>query len=1193
MSKLEIRAPNKTWLNICDTVWKYRQSNSWFTLDPFNQKIKVRNSTNTKWLDVVCERETELCPPSTDADCWPGYSGDFGGSLLTTGGVTGYKVCKCDGTTCKTYTGHGPDYSLSGGKFTVTSSTYGSTVAYALPCTVFGATAEVNEVLVYAGTQSGMIDFSLHDLDGGSRLRIYRGCELLADSAVSGPHFDLLYTYENEDDIAFLTVRVDTTLNHRWRVKIGDVGAEQLTTYQHTAPCFGTFGPRLPCFTSNDGIPISGTAAYEMVHYVPTSGKVLIDLRVLGDETVNFMVYYAGQKLVDFSTTNSSTTPDYYGTLTFDYAPENGDYMLIVRYVSMRQNNNWSYTMFCPDQHGSYADPITTFATVDPCATSSDGTLAGLTGSNVVSGGGTTYTDIIYDLGSSYSGSILFDYDTPSLTQFVVYQGIFPSETILWGTPSPTAGRSRRTISFDSVNGNIVHVRVIGPCCPAWKIQLSKTPQMSISVSSPTVTRPGSGSTINMCFDITLTTGSDVPIYFDYVTKDGSAVGGSSCTGSYDYLTQSGTTNFGTCETSMQICVPVCGTDSPGPTTTMTLVLSNITNYSGSVKGTGTILNKAVANCPQNTLLAVHDYGANTLVGYGAHNIYTDSLVVNGGSQYVMDRHFTITASGTYTILFYAADFGDLYIDCTKVGASSGTLSRTQVHLNEGSRYIYTDYTLADGTAHTGYSCVCILDSSNNVIMTSQAADWKGKKLSAGSAIDCTQFHDSACTVATQTWSVGCDPDLGGEEDRPFGYSDYTDECSAFASSVQYLYSTLLGMGNLRWDAPYVTITCTFNFPYSGSYTAYYFADDIGTMYIDGQSIVTSTSNWRTVKATFSASAGTHKIGLAHRNVKDKTVCGAAFAILDSGGNLICYSNPNLSGLTAYLGDIYQNGCAENTGDSDGYSTANSIGAVPLRAQAQPDDRVTDIHSYTVRFPTSLPAGQYSIAWAADDEGKLYVDCNLIASKSGFSDTSATTVSVSANPTISIYYHNTQWKTQSWFCFTVKDSNNNVVLTSSPSLTAKQFYGDIMAAVSSSTRSLYESVQPWSNGWYCLSYAPDPNNGNGVVPENSYWCAELDFTFPAAGNYIIGNHTADDSIDIYVGCKRRCTFVMEGDKPDPVAFSMPAGATKIQVRIYQINATNYFYFEIRNADTGAVVYTSRAAGWKARLGDLDFTNLSN
>lgn len=633
MSDLTVRTPGGQWLNICDSEWYVRNddNNGWSRIDPLND-VRVRHGSNEYWIPVTCDGDNELCPPESIIECWPGYNGNFDSGEFKTGGNTGYLVCSCDGTECKTYTGHTPTFDVIGGRFFSTAPVFEGAQAPALPTTFFGAEAQVNEMLVKAGNRSGNIDVSVHSLDPGVRVRVYHNCNLLGDSNISGYYFNVFFNAEppelREEDCGvqrevnnFITVRVDAPSDARWRVRLGAVNTVVSTSYQRPAPCFGTFAPNLPCFVNDDDRVIPGAARYEMIHQIPASGVMHIDTNIRGEDPVTLSVFYNGGMIATTTTTNTPENPSALATLAFNLDMVGGDSFIVVRYEAPREYNDWTYSIYCPNQRGSRNDmmPCTPVPAVIPYDVLCTPLLDSLPPEWTVAGKGAPYTDVYYDFSGKRAGDIVVEFFAEDSVQIFFYQGKYPNEVLVGATEGFVRGHDRFYFDFDPSFGTVLHARIVGPCCPNWAFMLScPVPKPVINIYDAEITRGKGGKTDLLCFNVELENKTPRDVTFDWAAS------------------------------------PLTAMESTDGTCTITELVKD--SPFCNIIATGSAKNAYAEN--------------DVWVGYGAARLCStlhDANCAAGGAYYVIETEIELPITGTYIIVGAADDNMSVYLDCRRI----------------------------------------------------------------------------------------------------------------------------------------------------------------------------------------------------------------------------------------------------------------------------------------------------------------------------------------------------------------------------------------------------------------------------------------------------------------------------------------------------------------------------------------------
>lgn len=501
MADLTIRTPQGSWLNICESEWYVRQrDNAWTLIDPIENEIRVRDSSNSVWLDVTCSAsDASYCPPEALPECWPGFSGDFDG-----GRVEGGRIVSC-GDESRTYSGMTDTLSAVGGNFLVTSS-YSN--GYLLPLTWAGGQAQVNEINVNPGPESGQIFMSFDPLGSNARLRVYQGCNLLADSNQQGFDFGVMYIAEDGP----LFFRVDATQNAKWLVKTNYVNTDILTAFNAKAPCFGTFGARMRCI--KDGGIYDGKQAYEAIHTIAkpyskpgSSGGASAQTTVIDYNFSNpgTMRVFHGEREVA-----SAKNVTGFGQLQFIVDGSAND-NLIVRVEA--SDSIWNYSMYCAGQCGSFYNRCTPLE-IDQSPMCGIGAVS----SDTIIGAGAPQTTVYVDYSQTEGGKVYLVYNSDDEVQFIVYV----NGVVVAGS-QPQVGENSLTFEiYDSTDE--VKIVVIGPCCPSWQFTITDAvPDPSIFIADATITRPAAGEEAEICFPVTLEYGYDEPIYLEYRTSSLSA----------------------------------------------------------------------------------------------------------------------------------------------------------------------------------------------------------------------------------------------------------------------------------------------------------------------------------------------------------------------------------------------------------------------------------------------------------------------------------------------------------------------------------------------------------------------------------------------------------------------------------------------------------------------------------------------
>jgi hypothetical protein len=1204
MSDLVIQSPGGAWLNICGSEWKVLQDDGkWYEIDPLND-LRVRHGSNDYWMVIDCDTGAAYCPPEDIAECWSGYSGNFDSSEFKTGGVTGYLVCDCDGNNCKTYTGHGPNYDIEAGRFAITAPKMDNSVAYPLPATVFGHEAEITETLLFVGDRSGHVSVSLLELDTQVRVRIYHGCDLLGDSEVSGTEFDVFFNAEppemTELDCGvqkpvnnFLTMRVDAPAGSRWRVKVGAANVTQTTNYSRPAPCFGTFGPHLPCFIDDENRVIPGEAVYEVLHTLPEPGRVDMDLTINGAEPVTFSVFYNGGLIATTTTQNSGANTRVATTLSFNFTPVGGDDFIVVRYSAPRQFNSWTYSIYCPNKKGSRINPM--FCTPVPDPVPYDVLCRPLNESldpiYAIVGKGAPVNDMYYDYSGKLLGDIVVEYFATDAVQFLFYQGNFPNETLLSGTSSVVAGHNRFYFRFNPAFGTTIHVRTIGPCCPDWAYTMScPVPPPVLNIYDAEIVRGRKGQTSYLCFTVELENKTPKRVTFDWDTSPITAL----------------VSTDGTC--TITETVP----DSP---------YCNIV-ATGSVQ-TASYQNYTNIGYPQAQQINSTLHNPNCAVG---------------GQYYVMETELELPYEGTYTMVATADDNMVAYMDCKEIFRKSSTWEHGQAgafSAKQGWQTLSIVYQNVPNCT-PGWAKFVILNNAGQVIHASNASayTWRSKvgtispdppPVAITYGADYNQVRGSgaieACTKSTQICVPICGTDLMGPDvtfamqlsnviNAEIGdlYAIGTIKNSNYYECDQATQVAVLDAGpnpyvNRGARSMYVNkysgnpgasyvMDATINIPASGLYTFYFFGADAANLYMDCNLIAQSGGAAVKIRAPMNAGPRKFYINYWTAATNAKRAGYAAVVIVDSLNRIVYASNAahwrgrilnpgNTPSCNQFATSCLISGNSIQQQQSGGGGSTNytvGYGSVQVRSSLHSDGHQPNGINYSLQYTPTLPAGTYTVLWTCDDQGSFYVNCNLIRNKtSSWRPIDTFQFTHGGGPlNITVIYRNTGGNV-TWCNWAILNSAGQPVSVSGTNLPgAASAVGDVVAGTVGVP--LYNT---WYNGSLCLHISPSIGSGG---PNYNWWSAELDWNVPGDGvYYVVG--AADDQLGLYIGC--------EGKPLNGTPFYLDGGPTKIHIRCYNLKSKNpnYCYFNIYNA-AGGLVYQSNAAGWKAKWSDLDFSGLS-
>lgn len=1194
MSQLTIRTPQDANLDICDSEWNvYQDDGTWFRIDPVND-LRVRHGSNEYWLTIECDSGVDYCPPEEMVDCWPGYAGDFDSGEFKTGGPTGYLVSTCDGLEPKTYTGHTPNFNVAGGRFFATAPLLENTVAEALPVTLFGETAEINEMLVWAGTASGAIDVSINELDPGVRVRIYHGCELLGDSKTSGNYFNIFYNAEppelREVDCGvprpannFLTVRVDAPANARWRVKLGEVNVVQLTNFLRPAPCFGTFGPNLPCRVNEDHRVVPGAASYEMLHQLPANGLVHIDLTVQGAAPVIISVFYNGGLIAQVASQNSAANQYSAVSLPFNFNGVGGDSFIVVRYDAPRNYNKWQYSIYCAEQRGSRVWPMFCMPVPDdvlclPLNPSLDPVYAQV-------GKGAQYNDLYYDFAGKNEGDIVVEFFAEDPVQMIFYQGTYPNDIVVGGTDGFVQGHQRFYFEFYPKNGTTIHARILGPCCPDWAMTVScPVPFARLIIDDGSKVRLKKGEVNYLCFRARLNHRTPRQVTFGYKTTPLDAI-----------------------EAAGDCIIP--GSITPSL-------------YCDILSETG----------------VQFAYSTNdvNIGGYGAYRICSQAHGYNcaaGGTYYVMETEIDLPYDGVYTWVGTADDNCYIYLDCELKVVKSSTWEANQATnftARKGLQTLSIMYQNVPNCTPGWVKCAILGNGQIYFATNASAYQWRSKVGQLSSTpvpeplnynADYNKTQSNALIPACSEEGVDicvpiCGTDLMGpnvqfkveifnlvgvKAERPAAIGTIINEnnyqCKQNAlvavqdggpcEFVNRLARRMFTQKSLASNggASYV-MEREMNFPVSGIYTFIFFGKDGAQLYLDCNQIATSSggSVARATRVRTAVNRGVRHMFIGYQTSNaGRRNAYASMCILDPNNQIMYSSNAAdwrgriLDGGAKPVCDQFPKTCniaAQGAAGVFGGDAGVGYGAVAIYSTTHAPRCAPGNTFFTLERTLNFPvSGTYTFRGTGDDTIDIYIDCNLVFSGT-LSGVAQAGVNISAgNHLVTVSYKNIPNCTPGYVIFAFIKPDGNVFYASEPS-------GWISAV-----GSLSNIPVPLYNTFYrgrVMTHI-SPSIGSGGT-NYAWWSAERDINIPADGlYYVIGG--ADDQLGVYVGCQNVST--------GGGLFALEAGPNKMHIRCYNLKSKNpnYFWFTLYN-QAGQVIYDSAAPGWRGKWADLDFSGMS-
>lgn len=1200
MSQLTIRTPQDANLDICDSEWNVRQDDgTWFRIDPVND-LRVRHGSNEYWLTIECDSGVDYCPPDEMADCWPGYTGDFDSGEFKTGGPTGFLVSTCDGVNPKTYTGHTPDFNVAGGRFFATAPVLENTAAEALPVTLMGNTAEINEMLVWAGTASGAIDVSIHELDPGVRVRIYHGCTLLGDSKTSGNYFNIFYNAESpearEVDCGtprpannFLTVRVDAPANTRWRVKLGEVNVVQLTNYERPAPCFGTFGPNLPCRVNEDHRVVPGAASYEMLHQIPANGLVHIDLTVQGAAPVVISVFYNGGLIAQVASQNSAGNQYSAVSLPFTFNGVGGDNFVVVRYDAPRNYNKWQYSIYCAEQRGSrvwpmFCMPVPVDILCLPLNTSLDPIYAQV-------GKGAQYNDLYYDYTGKEEGDVVVEFFAEDPVQMIFYQGNYPNDIVVGGTDGFVQGHQRFYFEFYPKNGTTIHARVLGPCCPDWAMTVScPVPFAKLIIDDGEKVRLRKGQVNYLCFRARLNHRTPREVNFGYKTTPLDAI------------------------EAISDCV-ITGSTTPSL-------------YCDILSETG----------------VQFAYSTNdvNIGGYGASRICSQAHGYNcaaANAFYVMETEIDLPYDGEYTWVGTADDNCFIYLDCEmKVSKTSGypTVQATNFIGKKGLQTLSIMYQNVPNCTPSWVKCA-ILGNGQVVFATNATAyQWRSKAgqltaepepepLNYGADYNKTQSlgHIPACSEEGVDICVPiCGTDLMGPNVQ-FKVDIYgLTGVKALRSSA---IGTIINENDFQCDqdalisvqdggpceyvnrlarrmftqellasnsvASYV-MEREMNFPVSGVYTFLFFGKDGAQLYMDCNMIAQS-SGGSVARATRVRTAVNR--GVRHLYINYQTSAGkvkrpayASLCILDPNNQIIYSSNAADwrgriidAGKPPYCNQFEATCNIQPTGAAASYAPHTDgrigYGSVSIYSTLHAPACAPGNTFFTLEQKMTFPvSGTYTIRGIADDSLEIYIDCERVFYSTLQQGPVNGNVNISAGEhLVTVAYKNVPNCTPGYVQFAILKPDGNLFYATSP-----EGWGSAQGVLSNLPVPLYET----NMGRYVQHISGSAYYGG---PYYQWYIAEQVLNIPETGEYYISAVQDAETIQLYVNCQ----LVFSNGSPGN--FHMNAGPNRFLVRKFnaRTDKQDWWAFVVHDK-TGNPVYVSRAAGWKARRADADFSGLA-
>jgi len=1261
MSRLRVRTPSGAWLDICESEWYVRDAKNlnWIRL-VVSKEMKVRHGSNAYWLNIECDVDDIYCPPDEVLECWPGATGDFDNGVIADGGPTGSRICDCDFQNCITYAGPGPsgegngiNGQNSGGYLLATSA---SATAFGskenpLPCptTAYGGKAAITEFYVDVSQISGMVTLNARGITGDIRVRIYKNCELLADTREASnatrngiKSYVTKFMNDTTSGIGRVLVRVDAPAdNTLWDVALSCPNQDPDFTDIQPAPCYGTYHALIGCTAF----------AYERIHKLDGSGLTWLDITV-GLEPIRVFVYYQGKLLAASGTIEKTTS------ISFNFAPLRGDDLVTIRIECDQPTTEWTYALYCAGQDGSMRKP-------DYCCGGGIPARCEDFGKHCAAefwrnSNGADITDTWYDLSAQVDGKVYIPYTLTGEKpmQILVYQ----NGNVMTGA-GPLVGSGRLSFLFYKAKGTQIRIRVIGTCCPVWRFHLQcPIPFPTVCVDNPRLVRGPEGTISQLCYTLTLDHFYDEPVSVDYETRSSNAVGVYAQTNilvedeyNYPFLAVA---DSGTGRVIYDAGFPKFYNVTVNPVTDQ--YLRNVANYC-------TKPGKAKRALVMSTAMRGQSYPADeTPTGFGTRvpNILREigfevDVTCRGDAMFGATFDFDVDRLMPYSFVIFLAtensptttertatafgqfvkDGNGLFIvtdhDAFHYGANmiakqygvtfSGSVDRAPVSIAR-SIQIYGDSPLWEGIRDQIFPA----GASEGIIGVELAPpDYVPKKGTA-------TFPACATTtqVCVEIWGISrpgpdrtielvlkngngvyiCNPGVGVGTIE----NNVVANCPANAqlivkdggvspqvgSGARLMYTQEnLGGANYGFSA---ILDMKINFPAEGIYRFYVWGDDEAELYVDCDIVVKHVLSSGTVivqegpaSRPYWVPAGEVYLYLIYTNKgpRGRSSSAVAMKIMHPNGSAFYASNAadwrsrildmGLPPLCPQVASTCNTGGTVAVIASNSYNDHN-IGYPAQRIQSAahavncaPGGRYY-VMERMITFPVS---GIYTWAGTADDNFWLYLDCALVASGNYWEATFRGSFYAEAGEHLmTINYQNVPNCTPGWAKIAILQPDGT------------PFY--------------YTAPEGWLSKEGNLSDLGFPmtyKGGNGVAqslavygariigpqrqPDHSYWTAELKFTFPKSDTYTITAY-GDDQVTIYIDCARVVFTDLEWRRTVSATFTAGQGESSIICRGYNYEGGQpaYVVFVIRDSG-GAVIYASDTPGWKARLGDLDWSGI--
>lgn len=400
-----------------------------------------------------------------------------------------------------------------------------------------------------------------------------------------------------------------------------------------------------------------------------------------------------------------------------------------------------------------------------------------------------------------------------------------PGKTINFGTNLNLTGNvSAGTLNF---GGNATTTNINGTCTATNSTSYPQCSNPNLAINNPSIT---SGTTAtSLIFTVSLSKATSSSISASYVTSNGTAIGGSSCTAGVDYISQTGTATIATGSLSTTLTVSICG---------------NI-NFSGATNKTLTV---ALSNPSSGVFLSLPSYGTGTIVNPTTLPSPPDHYEISFPSASIscLATPITITAcansskpcTSLYTTLSGAAG----------LTASAGTLASSSVTFNSGVANTTLSYPSASNGASAsvtlsgvpvtasnsslccpdGVNCVvgnsCSSTFSNAGFIFSNTANGTGTTIPTQVAgVTSPTYYLRAVKINTAT--KACETALTGTTDVNFGY-ECNNPTSCTASNLLNINSTSVARNNSGSVSNFLPVSFTFDANGNAPFTVNY--SDVG-----------------------------------------------------------------------------------------------------------------------------------------------------------------------------------------------------------------------------------------------------------------------------------------------------------------------------------------------------------------------------